>query len=86
MIIRFIKDNFKSKITVADIAKSANISKRECFRKFNAYVNISPINYLETIRLDHAFECGFSSTSYFCKRFKKLTNITPKEYRISIKQ
>lgn len=100
-MIKYIKNNYPSKITVTDIARSANISKRDCYRKFNSFMNVTPINYLEIIRFEHAFEllydfnkniteicfeCGYSSTSYFCNRFKKITGMTPNQYRNSLEK
>lgn len=95
-MVQYIKDNFMLKITVNDIAQSANVSKRDCYRKFHQFMNISPNRYLETIRINHAlellndsqkniteicYESGFFDSSYFCNKFKKMTGMSPNQYR-----
>lgn len=94
--ISYIQNNYKEKITLEDIAENVHISIRECNRMFNKYLKLSPINYLQSVRLqkatamltDHnksivevALENGYTSSSYFGKIFKEHHNITPKEYR-----
>lgn len=95
-LIRFIQENYSEKITLKDIAKSSNISERECNRCFQRSINTSPINYLNDFRVRRAAqllfssdmtvieigeECGFSSSSYFGKMFKEKMGCTPSEYR-----
>ena len=31
--------------------------------------------------IDAAIECGFNNTAYFNKTFKKITEVTPSEYK-----
>lgn len=94
--ITYIQKHYKEKITLEDIAENVHISIRECNRMFNKYLKISPINYLQSVRLQKAtamltdqnksivevaLENGYTSSSYFGKIFKEHHNITPKEYR-----
>ena len=97
----YIKANYTEDISVGDIAKSANISRRECFRKFSESMGITPFDYLDSVRIKAAtvlltesdktiteicYETGFSSGSYFSTKFKKAIGCSPAEYRkISIK-
>lgn len=95
-MIRFIQNNYGEKITLEDIAKSSNISDRECSRCFQRSINTSPINYLNDFRVRRAAqllissdmtiieigeECGFSSSSYFGKTFREKMGCTPSAYR-----
>lgn len=95
----FIRNNYKEKIKLEDIAAYVNISVRECNRMFIKHLNVSPMNYLEDYRMEKAtgmlmdtdksitqiaLENGFSSGGYFSKRFKEHHGITPMEYRRNI--
>lgn len=92
----YIKANYTEDISVGDIAKSANISRRECFRKFSESMGITPFDYLDSVRIKAAtvlltesdktiteicYETGFSSGSYFSTKFKKAIGCSPAEYR-----
>ena len=92
----FIKSSYTEDISVGDIAKSANISRRECFRKFSESMGITPFDYLDSVRIKAAslllmetdktvteicYETGFSSGSYFSTKFKKAMGCSPSEYR-----
>ena len=59
---------------------------------FNSFINIYRVEYAKMILqtrpdgniLEIAFECGFNSKSTFNAAFKKLTGITPTEYKKQI--
>lgn len=95
-MMQFIHEHFSEKISLNDIAATANISSRECSRCFQHCANISPMNYLNEYRIHMASQmlllsqerittisenCGFSSCSYFNKIFHKHMKCTPKAYR-----
>lgn len=95
-MLLWIEDHLSSNICVVEIAKSANICTRECQRIFNRYLHDSPIEYVLKKRIFHAAEllsytdksiteiafcCGFSSPSYFSKRFREWIGHSPNEYR-----
>lgn len=95
-MLEFIHGHYPEKISLDDIAATANISTRECCRCFQHCANISPMNYLNEYRIHMASQmllvsedsittisenCGFSSCSYFNKIFQKHMNCTPKSYR-----
>ncbi len=92
----FIYENFGNKISLEDIANSGSISKSTCMRIFKEYTGKSPIDFLNSYRLERssimleetdmliteiALECGFAQQSYFNKLFLKEYGITPKEFR-----
>lgn len=96
LMINYIYKNYSQLITIKQIADSANISERECFRCFNQILNITPITFLKKHRItmsmillenmqksisEISYLCGFNTPSYFIKTFKEITNYTPKEYR-----
>ena len=92
----FIRHNYRRALTLEEIAASANVSKSEASRCFQSCLNISPVNYLLRYRMEAAaqllrnssksiedisFECGFASSSYFCRMFRRHMGVTPGEYR-----
>ena len=92
----FIRQNYRSDITLADIAASANISKSEASRCFQSCLRVSPVSYLLRYRTEMAahlllnssmtidaisIECGFGSASYFCRIFRRYAGVTPGAYR-----
>ena len=97
-MVAFIQTHFSTPIAVEDIAESANISRSECFRCFSIFCCTAPMEYVNRYRLqcaaqkltdtnasiaDVCYACGFSSTSYFGKAFRKAYGMTPTEFRRS---
>ena len=95
-MLQFISAHFKEKITFADIALSANISKSEALRCFHLTIQSTPIQYLVDYRLNRAkellietedtitqiaIEVGIDNISYFVRIFTKKFQITPREFR-----
>ena len=95
-ILFFIENNYPTMITIADIAKSGDISISSCLRLFKHILKTTPIQYLIKFRLqkaieefynpenrsigDIAYSCGFTDATYFNRCFKKEFGCTPTEY------
>lgn len=94
--IEFIHQNYAEKITLDNIAKSANVSRSECCRSFKRVLKMTPFEYLMEYRIlkslqyladsdesisNIAFLVGFSGISYYSKVFKDFMKCTPSEYR-----
>lgn len=92
----FIHEHFGSKIGLEDIAEAGQVSKSTCIRLFHKYTGKSPIDFLNSYRLqmsaeklvatseqitEIAYACGFGQPSYFNRLFLKEYNITPNQYR-----
>lgn len=92
----YIHENYPDKISVEQIANSAFVSTRECYRLFSSGLNTTPLEYLTSYRLQVASqmlintqhsvafisnECGLGSSSYFGKLFKDYTSQTPTQFR-----
>ncbi len=95
-MMSWIEENLGREITVGDIAGAAHVCPRTCQKAFQRYLHCSPVEYLQRRRIlsaaqrlastsdpvtDIAFDCGFSSHSYFSKSFKAVMGSTPVEYR-----
>ena len=95
--IKYIRDHFADPgFYVKQIAESIHVSESHLRRLFINDLGLSPIEYLQTCRIEHAKEmllysfdslgtiaekCGYSSLFYFSKIFKKTVGLSPKEYR-----
>ena len=79
-----------------DYAKLAKMSKFHFLRVFKEITGVSPVEYKNKVRIEHAKELledtnlgigeigislGFSSSSYFCDAFKNKVGISPTQYR-----
>lgn len=94
--ILYMYDNIDRKLTVEEIASHVNTSSSHYAKIFRESMSKSPIEYLNLIRIekakrllknndknltDIAFDCGFSSSSYFSHCFFESVKLTPSEYR-----
>jgi AraC-like DNA-binding protein len=93
---QYMDDNFRSALTLEEIAKRAGISASYFCRKFKSSYGESPITYLRNLRIARAShllehtalplseisaQSGFFSVSYFCREFKKTKGHSPMQYR-----
>ena len=96
MIKKHIDLNFREKLSLEALAKRAALSPGYFHKLFCAYFGVSPSAYITTLRLtsakqaliatdnsiaDIAFDCGFSSQSYFNYKFKSEMGVSPLKYR-----
>ena len=92
----YVYQHYDEKISVADIAASAFVSIRECFRIFNGSLGTTPERFVRDYRLRMAcqmltnttdsvttigYNCGFRNNSYFCKIFRENLGISPLAFR-----
>ncbi|MFT3827475.1 MAG: AraC family transcriptional regulator [Chitinophagaceae bacterium] len=94
-VYRFISDNLSETITVAMLAKEANLSESRFKGWFKEASGFTPLDYVQRCRVqkaverlqtdpsasvkDLAFELNFSSQQYFTTVIKKFTGKTPGE-------
>jgi len=96
LAINFMLENLKSKLTLAQLADVANLSPTYFSRLFLSRTGFSPIDYFIQMKIqrscrllenkelsifDVAIESGFDDQFYFSRQFKKVMNISPREYR-----
>ncbi len=95
-ILMYIQEHYTEKITLADIAATANICQSECCRFFKKHMNESLFDYLLSYRIEKSLplltdeqlsitevssRCGFSSASYYTKVFRERMGCTPTAYQ-----
>ncbi len=91
----FMQAHYREKLTLAEIACCANLSKSTLLRAFTKAKGITPYRYLETVRinaakallaqgvppLDAALQTGFADQSHFTNYFSNYIGLTPGVYR-----
>lgn len=90
-----MEQNYMKKISVEELATISGYSASHFTRLFTKVYGISPIQYLNLIRIIHAKnllrtdqyttsqiaqKCGFSNVYYFSRCFKQITGTTPKKW------
>lgn len=96
LAVHDINKNYNSALTLSDYADMCNMSKYHFLRIFKKAVGVTPLEYRNNIRLEHAADMlrdenmsveqigmhlGFSSASYFSTVFKEKYGIPPKQYQ-----
>lgn len=94
--VRFMKENFYEKLSLADVSGHVGLSPQYFSRLFSSEVGTSFVDYLNTLRIqearrllltsharlgDIAYACGFEDQSYFNRIFKKLVGCPPSIFR-----
>ena len=96
LVLQYIEEHYNEKLTVYDLASIIQMSEGHFSRFFKSFVRMSPIEYINSLRVDRAakllketdkkiidisMEVGFDHSSYFIKTFKRLKKCTPSEFR-----
>ena len=97
IIAAYIRDHYAEELSMQDVARVMNYSDayfcklfKQCFKvNFSAYLNEFRIakarELLQTTRLnvrEVSVACGYSDSNYFARVFKRVTGMTPTEYRV----
>ena len=100
-LIKYICEHYYEDLSLSDLANLTHTEKTYFVKKFKSIYNITPINYLYSVRLsrsldeltfsdlsieDIALSVGFKRTSAYCSAFKRAYDISPGEYRKRAKQ
>ncbi len=98
-VFEYIEKNPQEDITLEKSAAMCSFSpshfsrvfKRATGKNFTDYLNAQRISAAQKLLVtselnitEIAMECGFSSTSYFIKKFRDKTGMSPKKYRAAI--
>ena len=92
----FIEKNIEEKFTVEELAEKMAVGRRSFERRFKRATKNSVLEYIQRVKIEAAkrniensrknisevmFEVGYTDTKAFRTIFKKITGITPAEYR-----
>lgn len=95
-IIRYIEHNYDKTITLDTLARLSHYSKRHFTRLFREICGMSPMDYLNKVRIKNASDllvrsdmniieisrlCGFEDNNLFSRRFKSIYKVSPTQYR-----
>ncbi len=92
----YIHEHYPEPISIDQLANIAHISRRVCFRLFQQNLHMTPLQYIQSYRLQKAREllkstsqsittiaatCGLGSNSYFTRIFRKEFDCSPLQFR-----
>lgn len=92
----FIEANFQDKISVDQLADMFSLGRRSFERRFKKATNNTVLDYIQRVKMEAAkrsfessrknitevmFDVGYTDTKAFRMVFKKITGLTPIEYR-----
>lgn len=92
----FIENNIQEKITIEELSELAALGRRSFERRFKVATNNSVLVYINRVKMEFAkrsfetsrkninevmYDVGYTDTKAFRTIFKKITGLTPIEYR-----
>jgi len=92
----YVQENFQGAITRDAVARHFGLApnhvsrlfRREGLLRFNDYLNLVRVNRAKFMLRNYsmplkeiAANCGYSDAAYFCRVFKRISKVTPTQYR-----
>lgn len=92
----FIEHNFQDKISVEQLASMLSISRRNLERRFKKATSNTAVEYMQRVKIEAAkmnlessrenvnevmYKVGYTDTKAFRNTFKRITGLSPVEYR-----
>lgn len=96
LMVQFLERNAGIALTIGEVCRQMGLNARSMTRKFQASLGVSPLTYLQSVRIARAkrllehtaanFEkivdqCGYEDVSSFRKLFSRHVGMTPREFR-----
>jgi len=95
-VVRFIRENINHNILIDDLAEICYLTNDHFIRIFKKEMHCTPIQYINQKKIEKAqlmlvinqesikqiaYNLSFENISYFYQLFKKITGLTPKQYK-----
>lgn len=95
-LLDYIKQHFTEDLTTEQLAEQFSYSKAHLCRKFKKNFGLPITDYIHTCRIEYAqhlikedkmelteiaTKCGYNSYSYFSRKFRQMSVVTPIEWR-----
>ena len=95
-LMSYIRENYKHKIKLLDLAKVADMTENSFCRYFKQRTGKTPVQFINELRIAHAcfqlrnkqmplkeicYDSGFNNFVSFHKTFKSITGTTPTQFR-----
>lgn len=95
-VLDFVSYHYMEDIRIEDLAKICHISETHFRRVFTSHMKVSPLEYINSVRIhtaceflqktdtpvaDIAHKCGFTTNSTFNRNFRQIMGVTPVEWR-----
>ncbi len=92
----YVEYHFMTPISSSELSDLIGLSPQHMCRIFRTCTGMTPIEYINSVRVQKAKEmlilsshpvwkigefCGFENSNYFCRIFKRMTGTSPGEYR-----
>lgn len=92
----YIEQNVSNKVSIDALAEKASTSRRNFVRRFKKATSNSPLEYMQRVKVEYAkkqlesstlnvsevmYSVGYSDDKAFRNLFKKLTGLSPIDYR-----
>jgi len=92
----YIEQNHQQQLNIDAIAEHSNMSKRNFIRRFKKATQNTPFEYLQRVKIEAAkkalekgaqninilmYDAGYNDIKTFREVFKKITGLTPQDYR-----
>lgn len=96
----WLQDNYAKPVKMEQLAEKFGMSSRNLHRRFRSALNITPLAYLQEIRINHAKDLlktsnlsiaeiadkiGYQDSSFFSRLFKQHLATTPMAYRETVR-
>lgn len=95
-VVNYIEENYEQELSISELSKVAGLSEFYFSRLFKKYTGFTIHEYIIKTRVvnakellkstnlsirEIAYQCGFSNESSLCNTFKKVTDMTPGNFR-----